>query len=103
MLTYGRLKPCGFRLGSSGAAVLRLLDDRLCYAEGEGFEPSDDLAAVNGFRDRVEPAATPHHDWSPRRGGIQGGMNLGRGVCATHQQRSATVLLSVSGSVSRAA
>ena len=30
-------------------------------------------------------------------------MNLGRGVCATHQQRSATVLLSVSGSASRAA
>ena len=30
---------------------------------------------------------------SASRGNPGGGMNLGRGVCATHQQRSATVLL----------
>jgi hypothetical protein len=48
----------------------------------------------NGFRDRAETAAMPHHNRSLHPGGIQGGMNLGRGVCATHRQRSATVLLS---------
>ena len=47
---------------------------------GGGFEPADDLAAVNGLRDRAETAAMPHHSWSLRPGGIQGGMNLRRGV-----------------------
>jgi hypothetical protein len=45
-------------------------------AEGEGFEPSVDRKAHNGFRDRAEPAAMPHHNWSLRPGGIHGGMNL---------------------------
>jgi hypothetical protein len=29
----------------------------------------------------------PHHSWSLHPGGMQGGMNLSRGVCATHRQR----------------
>jgi hypothetical protein len=45
--------------------------------EGEGFEPSVDRKAHNGFRDRAETAAMPHHNWSLRPGGIQGGMNFG--------------------------
>ena len=49
-------------------------------AEGERFELSDDVTAVNGFRDRAETAAMPHHNWSLGPGGIQGGMTLGRGV-----------------------
>jgi hypothetical protein len=56
-------------------------------AEGEGFEPSDDLAAVNGFRDRVEAAAIPHHNWNQYPGGMQGGMNLSPRGCASHPQR----------------
>ena len=35
-------------------------------AEGEGFEPSDDLTAASGFRDRAEPAAVPYPNWSQR-------------------------------------
>jgi hypothetical protein len=46
----------------------------------------------NGFRDRAEPAAMPQRNWSLRPGGMQGGMNLVRGVCATHR-RYAKVLL----------
>src|SRR5918999_1354502 len=61
--------------------------------EGEGFEPSVDRKAHNGFRDRAETAAMPHHNWSLRPGGIQGGMNFGARAWATHRQRSATVLL----------
>ena len=41
-------------------------------AEGEGFEPSDDVAAVNGFRDRGEMAAMPHQNWSLGSGGMPG-------------------------------
>jgi hypothetical protein len=52
-------------------------------AEGEGFEPSVDRKAHNGFRDRAETTAMPHHNWSPPPGGIQGGMNLSPAVCAT--------------------
>ena len=35
----------------------------------------------------------PHHNWSLRPGGMQGGMNFGARAWATHRQRSATVLL----------
>jgi hypothetical protein len=45
-------------------------------AEGEGFEPSGRLATASDFRDRAEPAAMPHRNWSPHPGGMQGGMNL---------------------------
>ena len=48
--------------------------------EGEGFEPSGRLATASDFRDRAEPAAVPHHNWSLHPGGIQGGMNLSRWV-----------------------
>jgi hypothetical protein len=45
-------------------------------AEGVGFEPTVDPEADNGFRDRCEVAAIPHQCWSPRAGGMRGGMNL---------------------------
>jgi hypothetical protein len=45
------------------------------------------------FETAPKPAAMPHHNSSLRPGGIQGAMNLGRGVRATHRQRGATVLL----------
>ena len=48
--------------------------------EGEGFEPSGDVTAANGFRDRSEGGAIPHHNWNQHRGGIPGGMNLSRRV-----------------------
>ena len=40
--------------------------------EGEGFEPSVRRKTHNGFRDRTETAAMPHHNWSLHPGGIQG-------------------------------
>ena len=46
--------------------------------EREGFEPSVDRKAHNGFRDRAETAAMPHQNRSLRPGGIQRGMNLTR-------------------------
>jgi hypothetical protein len=47
---------------------------RRLKAETERFEPSQDRKAHNGFRDRAEAAAMPHHNWSLRPGGMQGGM-----------------------------
>jgi hypothetical protein len=41
-------------------------------AEGVGFEPTVDQTADNGFRDRVEAAAIPHHNWNQYPGGMQG-------------------------------
>ena len=65
--------------------------------EGEGFEPSVDRKAHNGFRDRADPAAMPHYNWSLHPGGMQGGMNPGRRVvgpigngarqCCSHRER----------------
>src|SRR6266511_928365 len=46
---------------------------RVCAvgAEGEGFEPSSDLTARNGFRDRrIRPLCHPSR---PTRGGVRGG------------------------------
>jgi hypothetical protein len=37
-----------------------------------GFEPSGRLATASDFRDRAEPAAMPHRNWSPHPGGMQG-------------------------------
>ena len=54
-------------------------------AEGEGFEPSNELTPVNGFRDRTELPARPHHSWSLGPGGMQGEMNLSRRIRATHR------------------
>src|SRR6266536_3985851 len=43
----------------------------LSEAEGEGFEPSSDLTARNGFRDRrIRPLCHPSR---PTRGGVRGG------------------------------
>src|SRR5918997_6092030 len=47
-------------------------------AEGEGFEPSGRLATASDFRDRAETAAIPHHNWSLRPRGIQGGNEFRR-------------------------
>jgi hypothetical protein len=88
-VTPGRLNRCKF--GFPGPK-----------AEGEGFEPSVDRKAHNGFRDRADPAAMPHYNWSLHPGGMQGGMNLGCPDCATHRQRSATVLLASGAALSAA-
>jgi hypothetical protein len=45
---------------SLGEQIPRKSTKFALVAEGEGFEPSDDLAAVNGFRDRpVQPLRHP--------------------------------------------
>ena len=41
-------------------------------AEGERFELSDDVTAVNSFRDRVEMAAIPYGSCHVRLGGMRG-------------------------------
>jgi hypothetical protein len=66
---------------------------RLITSGGGGIRTLGRPKADNGFRDRAEAAAIPHHNWNQHRGGMQGGMNLSRRGCTTHRQRSATMLL----------
>jgi hypothetical protein len=65
---------------------------RVISRRGWDSNPRSPKRGTTVFRDRAEPAAMPQRNWSLRPGGMQGGMNLVRGVCATHR-RYAKVLL----------
>jgi hypothetical protein len=90
------------RAARSECSLDRRKSRTMFVTEGVGFEPTVPQMGDNGFRDRADPAAMPHYNWSLHPGGMQGGMNLGRRVCATHRQRSATVLLASGAALSAA-